>query len=86
MLYCNCIPISKKYNKERIVVFMILDISDEEFKRIFSDKRFNLPLRWNNSNFADNLSELFDDYLNKINQCCVTLEKDCLSYYSRDTI
>ena len=45
---------------------MIIDISDEKFKKIFSDKRLHLPIRWNNNDFADSLKNLFEIYLNHV--------------------
>ena len=47
---------------------MILDISDTQFKRIFSDKRFHLPIRWNNSDYFCTLEELLDSYLSLVKQ------------------
>ena len=48
---------------------MIINISDEEFKRIFEDTQFHLPLRWHNIDFADTLRLLFDNYLFRLEQC-----------------
>lgn len=48
---------------------MIINISDEEFKRIFEDTQFHLPLRWHNIDFADTLRLLFDTYLFRLEQC-----------------
>lgn len=42
---------------------MILNLSDDEFKKIFSNKNLYLPIRWNNGDFACVLRELFDDYI-----------------------
>lgn len=41
---------------------MILDISNEKFRRIFKDTRFHLPIRWDGRDFESTLKELFDDY------------------------
>lgn len=41
---------------------MILNISSSQFKHIVSDKRFHLPIRWNNSDFADTLEQLLETY------------------------
>lgn len=48
---------------------MILDISDEEFKRVFSNKQLHLPIRWNNYNFVDTLETLFNIYKNEVRKC-----------------
>jgi len=45
---------------------MILDISDMQFKRIFSDPKFNLPIRWDNKDFLYTLTELLDSYFEKV--------------------
>lgn len=47
---------------------MILDISDTQFKRIFSDQRFNLPIRWDNKDFLCTLKKLLDSYFDMVNQ------------------
>lgn len=47
---------------------MILDISDKQFKRIFSDTKFHLPIRWNNKDFLYTLKEILDSYLEKVKQ------------------
>lgn len=49
---------------------MILDISDYQFQRIFSNKELWLPIQWNNKNFPDTLKQLFDNYINSINNNC----------------
>lgn len=45
---------------------MILDISDEEFKDIFGDAQFHLPIRWDGVDFAETLRKLFNRYLNQL--------------------
>ncbi len=47
---------------------MILDISDKQFKRIFSDPKFNLPIRWDNKDFLYTLMELLDSFFEKVKQ------------------
>ena len=47
---------------------MIVNISDSEFKRIFSNKNFYLPIRWDNKNFLSTLRKLFDNYIKVIEQ------------------
>ena len=42
---------------------MIFDISDHEFKRIFEDPSFYLPIRWDGRDFSETLSNLYDRYL-----------------------
>lgn len=42
---------------------MILDISDSEFKDIFGDAQFHLPIRWDGTDFNDTLQKLFEEYL-----------------------
>lgn len=45
---------------------MILDISDNEFKEIFGDEQFFLPIRWDGADFSDTLHKLFNNYLNRL--------------------
>lgn len=45
---------------------MIFDISDGEFKRIFSNEKFHLPIRWNNNDFTKTLKNIFDEYCETI--------------------
>lgn len=49
---------------------MILDISDAQFKRIFANSKFNLPIRWDNKNFVNTLQVLFDNYISAIIKEC----------------
>lgn len=42
---------------------MIIDISDSQFRRIVSDSRFSLPIRWEGEGFLHSLNELYDAYL-----------------------
>ena len=46
---------------------MIFDISDYNFKNIFNDKNFFLPIRWDGNDFALTLQQLFARYLEKVN-------------------
>lgn len=45
---------------------MIIDISNECFKRIFDDKTFHLPIRWNGIDFISTLEYLFNQYINRL--------------------
>lgn len=45
---------------------MIIDISDSTFKDILNDKSLYLPIRWNGSDFASTLGNLFNHYINQI--------------------
>lgn len=45
---------------------MILDISEPEFRRIFRDESFHLPIRWGGSDFSQTLDELYTRYINEI--------------------
>lgn len=45
---------------------MILDISDANFKNVLNDKELYLPIRWNGSNFAATLDNLFSHYIKQI--------------------
>lgn len=47
---------------------MIFNISDVEFKRIFSNEEFHLPIRWDNKDFTNALKKLFNSYLEKVKQ------------------
>lgn len=47
---------------------MIFDISDSEFKDIFRDEDFYLPIRWDGVNFSSTLGALLDRYENKLNK------------------
>ena len=40
---------------------MILNISDNAFKDIFSNKQFQLPIRWDGVDFEKALKELFNE-------------------------
>ncbi|MBO5982378.1 MAG: hypothetical protein J6Q06_00685, partial [Clostridia bacterium] len=51
---------------------MIIDIADGTFKRIFNDKKFFLPLRWDNKNFEKTIETLFDDY-------CIAIKQNALN-------
>ena len=45
---------------------MLLNISDIEFRHIFSDEKFHLPIKWNNVDFAHTLKKLLNSYYAKI--------------------
>lgn len=45
---------------------MILDISDDTFKSVLNDKELYLPIRWNGSDFAATLDNLFNHYIKQI--------------------
>lgn len=45
---------------------MILDISDTFFKNVLNDKNLYLPIRWNGSDFASTLGNLFNHYIKQI--------------------
>lgn len=45
---------------------MILDISDASFKNVLNDKELYLPIRWNGSDFATTLNNLFNHYVKQI--------------------
>lgn len=45
---------------------MILDISDSEFRRIFDDAAFHLPIRWDGRDFSRTLEFLYARYIDKI--------------------
>lgn len=45
---------------------MILDISDASFKNVLNDKELFLPIRWNGSDFATTLNNLFNHYVKQI--------------------
>lgn len=45
---------------------MILDISDASFKNILNDKSLYLPIRWNGSDFAFTLGNLFNHYIKQV--------------------
>lgn len=47
---------------------MILDISDSNFKKILENELFHLPIRWNGNDFALTLEELFNSYINELEQ------------------
>ncbi len=39
---------------------MILDISDASFKNLLNDEALYLPIRWNGSDFATTLDNLYN--------------------------
>ena len=47
---------------------MILDISAMEFKEIFDDPSFHLPIRWDGRNFSKTLEDLYARYIKRILQ------------------
>ena len=48
--------------------FMIFDISDGTFRRIFQDKCLFLPKRWNGVDFKNELEELFQRYMKNLEE------------------
>lgn len=55
---------------------MILDISDASFKNMLNDKELYLPIRWNGSDFATTLDNLFNHYIKQFE--LLSNEKDHL--------
>ena len=53
---------------------MILNISDNAFKDIFSNKQFQLPIRWDGVDFEKALKELFNEYCFQV---CNRQESNC---------
>ncbi len=49
---------------------MVLDISSEQFKSIFDDEQFSLPVRWEGADFSKTLGTLLDNYIDKL-RCCL---------------
>ena len=49
---------------------MIFDISDENFRKIFDDMSFHLPIRWDGKDFSKTLNALYDRYIDKIQWIC----------------
>lgn len=47
---------------------MILDISDFEFRRIFQNPAFHLPIRWDGRDFPKTLRTLYGLYINELQQ------------------
>lgn len=45
---------------------MILDISDKKFKKLFKNKDFHLPIRWDGYDFATTLNDLFNKYIEQL--------------------
>lgn len=45
---------------------MILDISDASFKNLLNDEALYLPIRWNGSDFATTLDNLYNHYIKQI--------------------
>ncbi len=45
---------------------MIIDISNESFRRILENKNLFLPIRWDGSDFSSTLDYLFMDYIKQI--------------------
>lgn len=53
---------------------MILDISEQEFRQIFNDNFFSLPIRWDGMDFLNTLKELYSRYIDRLK--CVLPGKD----------
>lgn len=49
---------------------MIIDVSSEEFKRVFANKNLFLPIRWNGSDFVSTLQKLYSDYIDLLFRFC----------------
>lgn len=61
---------------------MIFDISDENFRKIFDDMSFHLPIRWDGKDFSKTLNALYDRYIDKIQWIChgddvKDIKRDC---------
>lgn len=54
---------------------MIIDISNKGFKRIFNDKRFELPIRWDGEVYVNSLKELYDSYFKSL--CKNSIDDRC---------
>ena len=71
---------------------MIIDISSEEFKRVFANKNLFLPIRWDGRDFVSTLQKLYSDYTDllfrfcpkeiaeKVRRCC-SLIIDSIDHY-----
>ena len=49
---------------------MIIDISSDEFKKIFENEKLYLPIRWNGDDFIDTLITLYSDYHDFVVKSC----------------
>ncbi len=58
---------------------MIIDISNTGFKKIFNDKQFELPIRWDGGDYAQFLKVLYDGYLK--NLCKNSSHNNCKLFY-----
>lgn len=58
---------------------MIIDISDYSFKRIFEDKSFDLPIRWEGTDFSNELNKLFDRYVKRLFDLLSANSEDCFT-------
>lgn len=45
---------------------VIFSISDEEFRNIMNNSKFNLPIRWDGRDFEKTLQNLFSEYLHEL--------------------
>ena len=45
---------------------MILDISDNQFQKIFSNPNLHLPIRWDNKDFVQTLRKMFHEYYDSV--------------------
>jgi len=59
---------------------MSLDISDEEFRKIFADESLYLPIRWNGNNFLKSLEELYYKYQRVLKDTNVSFNVSSNSY------
>ena len=60
---------------------MILDISDSNFRKILENQLFHLPIRWNGNDFALTLEDLFNTYINELEQMPKSKGKNLGSLY-----
>ena len=61
---------------------MIFDISDANFRKIFDDISFHLPIRWDGKDFPETLNNLFMRYISRIQGICTNsrvkdIQLDC---------
>lgn len=45
---------------------MVIDLSNRNFREVFKDNRFFLPIRWNGINFVETIEELYEKYLTEL--------------------
>ena len=64
---------------------MLINISDNGFKKIFNNKQFELPIRWTGGNFAQFLENLYDSYLNNLCKNSKDERSKSFSYFKNET-